>query len=48
MAEDDKAAEQKRQQAQVLWEAAQILKAHHASHDLVSAVANYADEIAPK
>ena len=48
MAEDDKAAEQKRKQAQVLWEAAQILKAHHASHDLVSAVSNYADEIAPK
>lgn len=34
-------------QAQVIWEAAQVLKAHHASHELIAALTEWADKIAP-
>lgn len=41
------AREQKRQQAQVVHEAAQVLEAHHASQELISTLLDWADEIAP-
>jgi hypothetical protein len=30
----------------VVWEAAQVLKAHHASHELIVALTEWADKIA--
>lgn len=42
----EKQRSQRLKQAQVVFEAAQILKAHHASHELVAAVADWADKIA--
>jgi len=41
------ARKQRMAQAQVVWEAAQVLKAHHASHELIAALTEWADKIAP-